>query len=75
MEQFDQAAPYSSLKQLKRDLIQKIWSIILGRKDFDEVYRNGMVVQCGDEKWRRLFPRFFVYSTDYVERSVFIIQN
>jgi hypothetical protein len=45
---------------------------MLGGKDFAQVYRTGIVVQCGDEKWRRVFPRFFVYSADYPERCVWV---
>ncbi|KAG1845733.1 hypothetical protein DFJ58DRAFT_730795 [Suillus subalutaceus] len=32
------------------------------------VYPHGIVLQCPDGIWRRVFPRIFTYSTDYPEK-------
>jgi hypothetical protein len=42
--------------------------MLLSCEDFADAYTNGLIVCCGDGQWRRLFPRFFAYSADYVER-------
>lgn len=70
MSLFDQAIPAASLKQLKRDIMQGVWSLLLNCPDFIDAYTNGLVIRCGDGSWRRLFPRLFAYSADYVERYV-----
>ncbi|KAG6809229.1 hypothetical protein H0H92_001089 [Tricholoma furcatifolium] len=68
MELFNQAAPDSSIKHLKRDLFQKIWELLLSCKDFCDAYQKGLVMKCSDGIWRRFFPRFLAYLADYVER-------
>ncbi|KAG6808669.1 hypothetical protein H0H92_003308 [Tricholoma furcatifolium] len=68
MELFNQAAPDSSIKHLKRDLFQKIWELLLSCEDFREAYHKGLVMKCSDGIWRRFFPRFWAYLADYVER-------
>ena len=70
MALFDHAVPPASLKQLKHDIMQGIWSSLLNCPDFVDVHTNGLVILCGDGRWRRLFPRLFAYSADYVERYV-----
>ena len=50
--------------------MQGIWSILLRSPDFENAFATGLVVCCGDGQWRRLFPCFFAYSADYVERYV-----
>ncbi|KAG6808360.1 hypothetical protein H0H92_004378, partial [Tricholoma furcatifolium] len=67
---FNQAAPASSLKHLKRDLVQAIWEMLLSNEKFREAYQKGIVVCCGDGTWRRFFIRFFAYLADYVERII-----
>ncbi|KAG6831420.1 hypothetical protein H0H92_010633 [Tricholoma furcatifolium] len=67
---FNQAAPASSLKHLKRDLVQAIWEMLLSNENFREAYHKGIVVCCGDGTWRRFFIRFFAYLADYVERII-----
>ena len=32
------------------------------------IYVHGDIVDCGDGVRRREFPRFFIYSADYVEK-------
>jgi hypothetical protein len=70
MKLFDQAIPPASLKHLKREIMQRIWSSLLNCPDFTDAYENGLVILCGDGHQRRLFPQFFAYSADYVERYV-----
>ncbi|KAG6825178.1 hypothetical protein H0H92_004459 [Tricholoma furcatifolium] len=67
---FNQAAPASSLKHMKRELVQAIWEMLLSNKKFREAYEKGIVVCCGDGTWRRFFIRFFAYLADYVERII-----
>ncbi|KAG6809456.1 hypothetical protein H0H92_016160 [Tricholoma furcatifolium] len=61
----------ATLTFLRRELIQAIWKHLL-TDDFKKIYREGLVVQCGDGIKRRLYPRFFVYSADYKERVLVI---
>ncbi|KAG6824734.1 hypothetical protein H0H92_005989 [Tricholoma furcatifolium] len=67
---FNQAAPASSLKHMKRELVQAIWEMLLNNEKFREAYEKGIVVCCGDGTWRRFFIRFFAYLADYVERII-----
>ncbi|THU90004.1 hypothetical protein K435DRAFT_676718 [Dendrothele bispora CBS 962.96] len=60
-------ASSETLKHLKRELIQAIWSLILD-PEFMHAYEHGILVKCGDGIVRRLFPRFFTYSADYPEK-------
>jgi len=48
--------------------MQGIWSMLLNCEDFADAYTNGLVICYGDGQWRQLFPRFFAYLADYVER-------
>lgn len=41
--------------------------------EFIHAYHNGVVVQCGDGITRRLFPRIFTYSADYLEKYAVLI--
>ncbi|THU99539.1 hypothetical protein K435DRAFT_794881 [Dendrothele bispora CBS 962.96] len=61
-------ASSETLKHLKRELIQAIWSLILD-PEFMHAYEHGILVKCGDGIVRRLFPRFFTYSADYPENQ------
>ena len=56
------------MKQLKCDTIQGIWSILLWSADFKNAFTTGLIICCGNGQWRWLFPCFFAYSADYVER-------
>jgi hypothetical protein len=42
--------------------------MLLSSEEFMDAYTNSLVILCGDGHWRHLFPRFFAYLTDYVER-------
>ena len=33
-------------------------------------YEHGIVVKCADGITRRIFPRFFTYAADYLEKYV-----
>ncbi|XP_006456998.1 hypothetical protein AGABI2DRAFT_47183, partial [Agaricus bisporus var. bisporus H97] len=68
-ESFGKAAADPVITFIKRDLVQAVWSHLLDA-EFLEAYKNGIVVKCGDEIWRRLYPRFFVYSADYPEKTL-----
>lgn len=52
---------------LKRELMQKIWLLLLDDR-FMYCYVHGHLVLCGDEILRRLFIRFQIHSADYVEK-------
>lgn len=54
---------------LKRDLMQKIWSLLLN-DEFMHAYEHGIIIKCADGIDRRVYPRFFAYSADYPEKSV-----
>lgn len=49
--------------------MQAVWLQILD-KGFMHAYEHGILVVCGDGITRRVFPRFFHYSSDYPERCV-----
>ncbi|KAG6818716.1 hypothetical protein H0H93_002532 [Arthromyces matolae] len=51
------------LTHLRRELIQAVWKHLL-TPEFKEIYKNGIVLKCGDGIWRCLYPRFFTYSAD-----------
>jgi hypothetical protein len=55
------------LTHLKRELVQAIWVLLLTPK-FMEAYGKGMVLVCADNIKRWLYPRFFVYMSDYPEK-------
>ncbi|KAG6819019.1 hypothetical protein H0H93_016314, partial [Arthromyces matolae] len=59
------------LTHLRRELIQAVWKHLL-TPEFKEIYKNGIVLKCGDGIWRRLYPRFFTYSADYKERVLLV---
>ncbi|KAI0747131.1 hypothetical protein C8Q80DRAFT_1220294 [Daedaleopsis nitida] len=53
---------------LKRELMQAIILLILDTDGFMYIYVHGQIVDCGDGVRRRDFPRFFIWSADYVEK-------
>lgn len=53
---------------LKRELMQAIVLLILDTDNFMYIYIHGQIVECGDGIRRRDFPRFFIWSADYVEK-------
>ena len=61
------AASADTITHLKRELVQKIWELLLD-DDFMYTYEHGMVIKCADGITRRIFPQFFTYSADYPEK-------
>ncbi|KAJ7155302.1 hypothetical protein C8R46DRAFT_1296775 [Mycena filopes] len=57
------------LAHLKRELMHRIWDLLL-TPEFIHAYVHGLVVKCYDgvRVERRIFPRFFTYSADYPEK-------
>jgi hypothetical protein len=53
----------------KHELMQAIWALLLDEK-FMHAYEHGIVIKCGDGVTRRIFPHFFTYSADYLEKCV-----
>lgn len=53
----------------RRELFQSCWNILLDA-EFLHAYRHGIVLQCPDGIFRRVFPRIFTYSADYPEKCV-----
>ncbi|KAI0750001.1 hypothetical protein C8Q80DRAFT_1353357 [Daedaleopsis nitida] len=53
---------------LRRELMQAIILLILDTDDFMYIYIHGQIVECGDGVRRRDFPRFIIWSADYVEK-------
>ena len=73
MKEFDGlAASPATLTHLKRELVQKVWELLLD-EEFMEAYEHGLVVSCADGVTRQLYPRFFTYSADYIEKFVTIL--
>ncbi|KAI5896073.1 uncharacterized protein SCHCODRAFT_02492911 [Schizophyllum commune H4-8] len=52
---------------LKRELIHAIWDLLLD-EEFMHAYEHGIILECLDGIFRRIFPRFFAYSADYPEK-------
>ncbi|THU84721.1 hypothetical protein K435DRAFT_687006 [Dendrothele bispora CBS 962.96] len=66
-EIFNQLPSKNELAHLRRELVHVILAFIFS-PSFREAYLNGVEVQCIDGILRRLFPRLFSYSADYVEK-------
>ncbi|KAI0694638.1 hypothetical protein C8T65DRAFT_584885 [Cerioporus squamosus] len=62
-------ASAATLRLCKRDLMHKIWHLLLD-EDFVKAYVHGMLVKCGDGVVRRLFPRILTYLADYPEKCL-----
>lgn len=67
MDAYNEAATAAVLTFLRRELMQQILLLLLG-DSFMYIYVHGDVVLCGDRIMRRQFPRFVIYSADYVEK-------
>ncbi|OSX57456.1 hypothetical protein POSPLADRAFT_1050105 [Postia placenta MAD-698-R-SB12] len=50
-----------------RELFHAIWKHLLDA-DFVHAYKHGIVIQCADGVWRRVYPRIFTYSADYPKK-------
>lgn len=64
---YGKPAPNEVITFLKRDLMQKMWSLLLD-EEFMHAYEHGVVIKCADGICRRVYPRFFAYSADYPEK-------
>jgi hypothetical protein len=49
--------------------MHQVWKLMLD-DDFIHAYQHGIVIQCIDGVWRRVYPRIFTYSADYPEKYV-----
>ncbi|KAI0651092.1 hypothetical protein C8Q79DRAFT_898265 [Trametes meyenii] len=67
LKAYGTAASADVLTFCKRELMQRIWLLILD-DEFMEAYKNGIVVICGNGVTCRIFPRFMTYSADYPEK-------
>ncbi|KAL1719284.1 hypothetical protein EV715DRAFT_272872 [Schizophyllum commune] len=56
---------------MKRELMQRVWGHLLD-DEFVAAYEHGIVVGCADGVLRRSFPRFFTYSSDYLEKILLV---
>jgi hypothetical protein len=59
----------SLLTHCRRELMHQVWKLMLD-DDFIHAYQHGIVIQCIDGVWRRVYPRIFTYSADYPEKYV-----
>jgi hypothetical protein len=50
-----------------RELYQRQWAILLD-DEFLHAYAHGIVIECSDGIWQRVYPRIFTYSADYPEK-------
>ena len=70
MKEFDGvAASAITITHLKRELVQKVWELLLD-DEFMEVYKHGIVITCADGVIWQIYPRFFTYSADYPEKCI-----
>ncbi|KAG2740132.1 hypothetical protein P692DRAFT_201842539 [Suillus brevipes Sb2] len=53
----------------RRELFHACWKHLLDA-EFVHAYRHGIVLQCPDGVYRRVFPRIFTYSADYPEKAL-----
>ncbi|KAF9029873.1 hypothetical protein BJ165DRAFT_1359164 [Panaeolus papilionaceus] len=63
-------ATKETLSHLRRELFHAVWQLLLD-DDLREAYLNGMDVVFWDQVKRLVFPRFFIYSMDYLEKILF----
>ncbi|EIW53823.1 uncharacterized protein TRAVEDRAFT_132848 [Trametes versicolor FP-101664 SS1] len=66
-EQYKTSPSTDVLTFCKRELMQRIWLLLLD-EEFMDAYKNGILVICGNGVTRRIFPRIFSYSADYPEK-------
>ena len=60
-------ATAETLAHLKRELFHAIWILLLD-DELRAAYFHGEDMEFWDKVWRRVFPRFFTYSMDYLEK-------
>ncbi|KAK7450147.1 hypothetical protein VKT23_013030 [Stygiomarasmius scandens] len=70
-ELFDGQHPSNNeITHLRRELVHAVLAFLFNPR-FRDAYLNGVVVKCVDAILRRIFPRLFSYSADYVEKYGF----
>ena len=65
--QFTKSAIHTLLTHCPRELMHAVWDILLD-EEFLHAYEHGIVLQCADGLFHRLYPRIFTYSADYPEK-------
>ncbi|KAI0264767.1 hypothetical protein BC834DRAFT_970691 [Gloeopeniophorella convolvens] len=68
-EQFDKNATDDTLTHLKCELIHQILHLIQNGK-FVDVYKEGLVLDCGDGTEMLMFLRLLIYVADYPEKAL-----
>ncbi|KAF7307323.1 hypothetical protein MIND_00526300 [Mycena indigotica] len=66
-EKFGQDMADDVYRHLKRELMHRIWELLLS-EEFMDAYDNGIKIKCWDGIVRLIFPRFFIYGADYPEK-------
>ncbi|KAF7293417.1 hypothetical protein MIND_01118900 [Mycena indigotica] len=66
-QQYDCDMPDEVHTHLKRELIHRIWELLLS-EDFMDAYDNGIKIRCWDGIVQLVFPRLFIYGADYPEK-------
>ncbi|KAK7435189.1 hypothetical protein VKT23_019759 [Stygiomarasmius scandens] len=59
------------MKFLKREIMQAVWMLLLDDELLD-AYIHGLLLVCADAIFRRLYPRFYTHSADYLERILLV---
>ena len=57
-----------------REIFHAQWKDLLD-EGFLQAYEHGIVLVCGDNIKRRLFPRIFTYSADYPEKYFYVVSS
>ncbi|KAF8594867.1 hypothetical protein BDV93DRAFT_458195 [Ceratobasidium sp. AG-I] len=63
----EKAISESMSTHIDREIFHACWRALLS-DNFIEAYRTGLVIDCLDGARRRLYPRIFTYSADYLEK-------
>lgn len=66
-KQFGVPPPDDIITHCRRELYHAVVERIL-KGEFEEVYKNGIIIMFPDGVQRRVFPRFYCYSADYPEK-------
>ncbi|THV06142.1 hypothetical protein K435DRAFT_816014 [Dendrothele bispora CBS 962.96] len=54
-----------------QEIMHAVWMLLLD-EDLLDAYIHGLLLCCTDEILRRLYPRFFSHSADYLERILMV---
>lgn len=58
----------------QRELFHAQLAVLLD-ETFKHAYEHGIVIQCGDGRARRFYPRIFAYIADYPEKYARVIHE